>query len=170
MITIIFLTFLARLIPDIAAWKVDCNGFPDGTFLPHPTDCSKYFECDHNIAWPFQCANETWFDTTINSCNWPDQVECNITTPTTNFPTTTTQMGSSSTVTTSIFPNTNTTTISPTTTVSVAPTTTKAVTTAETTTTTSRTTTTTTTATTTTRTSSTTITTSATAITTDRYV
>merc|ERR1719300_701054 len=50
------------------------DGFP--VFVPHPTDCPKYYECQKD--WPIlmECAPPLYFDPSISACNWPSQVDC----------------------------------------------------------------------------------------------
>ena len=50
------------------------DGFP--VFIPHPTDCTKYYECDGD--WPIlmDCAPPLFFDPSLNVCNWPEMVDC----------------------------------------------------------------------------------------------
>jgi len=50
------------------------DGFP--VFVPHPTDCTKYYECQKD--WPIlmECAPPLYFDPSISACNWPSQVDC----------------------------------------------------------------------------------------------
>ena len=56
------------------------DGFP--VFLPHPTDCTKYYECQND--WPIlmDCAPPLFFDPRLNVCNWPELVDCKM--PATN--------------------------------------------------------------------------------------
>merc|ERR1711962_848245 len=50
------------------------DGFP--VFVPHPTDCTKSYECQKD--WPIlmECAPPLYFDPSISACNWPSQVDC----------------------------------------------------------------------------------------------
>jgi len=62
---------------------VDCSSFKDGDKIPSPNSCSEFYECGNGIAYLFQCANMTdggqlYFDPTLQSCNWPWEVECEI--------------------------------------------------------------------------------------------
>jgi len=70
-------------------------------FLPDPTNCSRYYECQGN--WPIlmECAPPLHFDSDMNVCNWPSVVNCEVST--TEEPVTTTE------VITSISPDQNTT-------------------------------------------------------------
>ncbi|KAG5874285.1 hypothetical protein JTB14_005717 [Gonioctena quinquepunctata] len=47
--------------------------------LPYadPTDCAKYYVCTPSGQQSMDCAPGTYFDSTINVCNWPDLVACN---------------------------------------------------------------------------------------------
>jgi len=62
---------------------VDCSTVKDGIKIPSPYSCSEYFECVHGVAYLFQCANMTdgeqlYFNQTLQSCNWPWEVQCEI--------------------------------------------------------------------------------------------
>jgi len=50
------------------------DGFP--VYLPHPKNCSLYFECQGD--WPIlmECAPPLYFDPSIDICNYPDLVDC----------------------------------------------------------------------------------------------
>ena len=50
------------------------DGFP--VFLPHPTDCTKYYECVDEVPVLMDCAPPLYFDPTLNVCNWPEMVDC----------------------------------------------------------------------------------------------
>uniref|UniRef100_A0A182NJ73 chitinase n=1 Tax=Anopheles dirus TaxID=7168 RepID=A0A182NJ73_9DIPT len=53
-----------------------CAGGQVG-FVPHPTDCSRYFMCvNDDTAFEFSCPAGTLFDPNINVCNWADNVTC----------------------------------------------------------------------------------------------
>jgi len=62
---------------------VDCSTINDGEKIPSPNSCSEFYECVHGVAYLFQCANMTdgkqlYFNQTLQSCNWPWEVECEI--------------------------------------------------------------------------------------------
>merc|ERR1711962_407291 len=50
------------------------DGFP--VFLPHPSDCTKYYQCQED--WPIlmECAPPLYFDPDLGVCNWPRFVDC----------------------------------------------------------------------------------------------
>ena len=63
---------------------VNCSSFKDGEKIPSPNSCSEFYECDYGIAYLFQCANMTgggrlYFDPKLQMCNWPSEVDCEIT-------------------------------------------------------------------------------------------
>ena len=84
-------SFLVILAPVAAATArprsaesgVDCTGAAEGTYIPDPTDCSKFYVCSHGEAVADQCHPPLLFDASINVCNWPNMVECEATTTTT---------------------------------------------------------------------------------------
>ena len=62
---------------------VDCSTLEDGEKIPSPNSCSEFYECVHGVAYLFQCANMTdgkqlYFNQTLQSCNWPWEVQCEI--------------------------------------------------------------------------------------------
>jgi len=61
---------------------VSTDGFP--VFLPHPSNCSLYYECQGD--WPIlmECAPPLYFDSKIDICNYPSEVDCVM--PTTTKP------------------------------------------------------------------------------------
>merc|ERR1712038_761606 len=90
-VTFLATTLLAKPLPrDI---NVVCPPSNDGypTFVPHPYDCSLYYQC--HGEWPIlmECPGDLYWDPDLNVCNWPDQVDCKPKTPivpTTAVPTT----------------------------------------------------------------------------------
>ncbi|XP_048761805.2 uncharacterized protein LOC125670603 isoform X2 [Ostrea edulis] len=54
---------------------VSCTGL-HGALLPHPTDCSKFFECVYTNAVPRVCAVSLHFDVNRNLCDYPANVDC----------------------------------------------------------------------------------------------
>ena len=62
---------------------VDCSNLKDGEKILSPNNCSEFYECVHGVAYVFQCANMTdgeqlYFNQTLQSCNWPWEVQCEI--------------------------------------------------------------------------------------------
>jgi len=61
-------------------YTVVCPPNPDpdigSVFVPHPHDCTKYYECQG--TWPIllECPHELYFDPVLNVCNWPEEVDC----------------------------------------------------------------------------------------------
>jgi len=78
---------------------IDCSGSKDGEKIPSPNSCSEFYECVHGVAYLFRCANMTdggqlYFNATLQSCNWPWEVDCEITS---TEPTTVTEPSNNST-------------------------------------------------------------------------
>merc|ERR1712168_1745638 len=48
------------------------------SFIRDPSDCSKYYVCSGHSAHPIlmECPSPLLFDTSLNICNYPDQVDC----------------------------------------------------------------------------------------------
>lgn len=55
----------------------NCHG-RYGQMLRNPYDCSSFYRCEHNAALLFHCDEGLYFDTTINNCNWKQNVVCRI--------------------------------------------------------------------------------------------
>jgi hypothetical protein len=82
------LTFLI-LVPLLAALgeslpaaspssEVYCPPSTDGyaVFVPHPADCSLYYECAWDVPVLMACPRPLYFDPRLNVCNWPESVDC----------------------------------------------------------------------------------------------
>ncbi|EAT42290.1 AAEL006159-PA [Aedes aegypti] len=46
------------------------------TFIPHPTDCARYFICVEDVAHEYHCPTGTKFNPAINVCDLPENVNC----------------------------------------------------------------------------------------------
>ena len=53
-----------------------CHPQNDGVHIPHPTDCSKFVQCDKSCAVVKNCAKGTAFDDSIGNCNHEYLVNC----------------------------------------------------------------------------------------------
>jgi len=73
--TAYFIVLLLATLTTIEASAVEC---PDGgaPFVPHPTDCSLYYQCNGDLPILMDCPDGLYFDPQLNVCNWPDQVDC----------------------------------------------------------------------------------------------
>ncbi|KAJ8925511.1 hypothetical protein NQ315_009350 [Exocentrus adspersus] len=59
----------------------------EAVYLPHETECGKFYECSSRKAMLFECPPGTYFDVRVNTCNW--NVDCgNLATSTPPPPTT----------------------------------------------------------------------------------
>merc|ERR1712051_171206 len=45
-------------------------------YVPHPTDCSKFYECVFGVAHLFSCEEGLYFDQRVDVCKWKNRVEC----------------------------------------------------------------------------------------------
>lgn len=52
----------------------DCS--PGVQYLPHPTDCTKFFECSNGVPYPFDCNPGLHFNQKLNICDWPHSARC----------------------------------------------------------------------------------------------
>merc|ERR1719510_1564070 len=75
-----------------ADFDVVCHESEDGyaVFVPHPYDCSLYYECVDLTPVLMSCPAGLYFDSRINTCNWPENVDCDEDEDTTTTSTTTT--------------------------------------------------------------------------------
>jgi len=55
----------------------NCAGFDDQT-LPHPTDCTRFINCAHEVAYEFPCPPRTFFDPTdgVMRCTFDSEAKC----------------------------------------------------------------------------------------------
>lgn len=74
------------------SWPQDCAGQPDGTYIRDPYDCASFYTCDNGIALKQHCPKDLLFNTELNVCDYPQNVDCGdrpIVTTTTSYPETT---------------------------------------------------------------------------------
>merc|ERR1711953_595381 len=57
---------------------VVCHESEDGyaVFVPHPYDCSLFYECVDLTPVLMSCPAGLYFDSRIDVCNWPENVDC----------------------------------------------------------------------------------------------
>ena len=62
----------------INQFDVVCHESQDGyaVFVPHPYDCSLYYECVDLTPVLMACPAGLYFDSRIDICNWPEYVDC----------------------------------------------------------------------------------------------
>ncbi|XP_044261534.1 probable chitinase 10 isoform X2 [Tribolium madens] len=44
--------------------------------LPHETDCTKFYKCDHGKKVEFDCPNDLHFNPDLEVCDWPENAGC----------------------------------------------------------------------------------------------
>ncbi|KAG8181143.1 hypothetical protein JTE90_002503, partial [Oedothorax gibbosus] len=44
--------------------------------LPHPSDCGKFFTCDHGVAHPTNCHKGLHFNAKVQACDYPETAGC----------------------------------------------------------------------------------------------
>ncbi|MCE2196816.1 hypothetical protein GQ599_09805 [Streptococcus thermophilus] len=44
--------------------------------LPEPSNCRDFCKCSFGKAWLYECPPNTLYDTTWETCNWADAVDC----------------------------------------------------------------------------------------------
>lgn len=126
-----FSVFAAVSLASITRNPDDGPGTPDPmcpfpsdelVYFPYPSDCSKYWECFQGHKYLMQCPNNLLWNQDKNYCDFPENVDCEITStsgPTTTESTTEESKTPSHSTTT---PDTTTTTTSTTTTTTPEPT------------------------------------------------
>jgi len=68
--------FLLLAISSIeASPEVECPEIGE-PYVPHPTDCSLFYQCNGDIPILMECPDGLYFDPSLNVCNWPDLVDC----------------------------------------------------------------------------------------------
>lgn len=50
-----------------------CNNVKDGTLLPYPDDCSRYYSCSRGIGWVFSCDPDV-FNPETTECDYVERV------------------------------------------------------------------------------------------------
>ena len=50
------------------------DGF--AVFVPHPIDCGLYYQCGECDCALMSCPEQLYFDSTMDVCNWPENVNC----------------------------------------------------------------------------------------------
>ncbi|CAH1800514.1 unnamed protein product, partial [Owenia fusiformis] len=45
-------------------------------YVPHPTDCSSFYQCSDSIPSLEQCISGLHFSPTLNTCDWPESAGC----------------------------------------------------------------------------------------------
>merc|ERR1712018_980754 len=87
-------SIISKRLKRSAEVEVICHQSQDGyaVFIPHPHDCSLYYECVGLTPVLMSCPTGLLFDSRINDCNWPENVECkgDVNTTTEHITTTTT--------------------------------------------------------------------------------
>jgi len=69
-------------LPDDEADPPNCNDFQHTTYIPHPFNCSRYWECQpQNGHCLYECpllgpGLNLYFNPDLLVCDWPDQVNC----------------------------------------------------------------------------------------------
>ena len=63
---------------DWPSFDVVCPESEDGyaVFVPHPYDCSLYYECVGITPVLMTCPGDLEFDFQLNICNWPEIANC----------------------------------------------------------------------------------------------
>eukprot|EP00092_Neocalanus_flemingeri_P027553 GFUD01029893.1.p1 GENE.GFUD01029893.1~~GFUD01029893.1.p1 ORF type:complete len:158 (-),score=52.79 GFUD01029893.1:21-494(-) len=65
--------FLLFLVSQASSSALPC---PEGTLLPNPTDCSKFYKCSAGSPRTQSCAAQLLYNTALQTCDWPEAVDC----------------------------------------------------------------------------------------------
>ncbi|XP_023349869.1 keratin-associated protein 10-4 isoform X2 [Eurytemora carolleeae] len=69
-------------LPDDNAEPPACDDYTEQTFIPHPYNCSRFWECEPQRGHclldcpPINPSENLYFNPTINICDWPENVDC----------------------------------------------------------------------------------------------
>lgn len=58
--------------------KIICADKDKETFLPHPTNCSRFYKCLRGNAIEMECSPGMHFDRVSGSCSQPRTINCNV--------------------------------------------------------------------------------------------
>ena len=77
-LSILMVTVLGKSLRKDNIFDVVCHESEDGyaVFVPHPYDCSLYYECVDLTPVLMSCPAGLYFDSRIDVCNWPENVDC----------------------------------------------------------------------------------------------
>lgn len=53
-----------------------CAGQKDGTMLPDPENCHRFYICDGEQAWLLVCPGVLVWNIEGNTCDYPQNVDC----------------------------------------------------------------------------------------------
>lgn len=57
-------------------YNVNCFNQCTAPFSPHPTDCNKFFMCDHGQLVLKSCGIGTHWNARLQTCDWPENARC----------------------------------------------------------------------------------------------
>jgi hypothetical protein len=95
---ILFLSFLACSFLVQTAHSQTCSQ-PTTAYFPS-SDCTKFYQCVHQVLYTFNCPAGTLFNVNNFACDWPYNVNCQATSASTTKTTTTTTTTTRTTTTT----------------------------------------------------------------------
>jgi len=56
----------------------ESSDWSDPNFLPHPTNCSKYFSCASGIFAEMDCPARLHYNVNLKTCDWPASAGCSL--------------------------------------------------------------------------------------------
>ncbi|KAJ8925512.1 hypothetical protein NQ315_009351 [Exocentrus adspersus] len=73
-----FFTFIIVVfsVVSLTFAEVECPAIEgeEAVYLPHETECGKFYECSGRKPILLECPPGTYFDVRVNTCNW--EVDC----------------------------------------------------------------------------------------------
>ena len=75
--TVICATILvAAATGAVADYAPHCDDTNIWNVYPDPTDCAKFYRCEHYEAVSHTCVENTLYDKQLRACNWDNLVDC----------------------------------------------------------------------------------------------
>ena len=77
-LSVLTVTALGKSLERDDPLDVVCHESQDGlaVFVPHPIDCHLYYECVGLTPVLMSCPDQLYFDSRIDTCDLPENVEC----------------------------------------------------------------------------------------------
>ena len=77
-LSVLTVTALGKSLERDDPLDVVCHESQDGfaVFVPHPIDCHLYYECDGLTPVLMSCPDQLYFDSRIDTCDLPENVNC----------------------------------------------------------------------------------------------
>lgn len=70
------LTMVHLVTAQLGQKCTESNDITRPNFIPHPTNCSKFFSCGSGIYGEMECPARLHFNDQLKTCDWPSQAGC----------------------------------------------------------------------------------------------